>query len=379
MNIIQQTLFDYQQLDTETRIVVQQRTTEIKALMRRTAQDIIEIGQKLIEVKAALNHGQFGPWLEAEFEWGTAQAARFMQVADKFGGSQIYQIDKLAPSALYLLAAPSTPDEARQEAIDRARNGESVTHSLAKEIVNGHKGASQPANNGYSPADNQQEFDYDSHLDAALADEGKIVCQECGQVYDGPRCPDCNPYNYLRDNRKGTVSDIYTPLGMDACQTPAYAIDPLLPYIPRNWTIWEPAAGEGNLVDALFDSGFNSVVASDILTNQNFFDFEPDNWDCIVTNPPYSIHFQWLERCYELGQPFALLLKVEILGTKTAQELFDKHGIEVIFVSPRINFKMPNKGWEGGGAQFPTAWFTYGLNIGRQMTFAKVKANGSSD
>jgi hypothetical protein len=166
---------------------------------------------------------------------------------------------------------------------------------------------------------------------------------------------------------------------MDACQTPAHAIDPLLPYLPRNWVVWEPAAGEGNLVEALFDSGFSQVVASDILTGQNFFEFEPEEWDCLVTNPPYSIQFQWLERCYELGQPFALLLKVEILGTKAAQELFDKYGIEVIFVRPRINFKMPHKGWEGGGAQFPTAWFTYGLNIGRQMTFMKVKANDTSD
>jgi hypothetical protein len=158
---------------------------------------------------------------------------------------------------------------------------------------------------------------------------------------------------------------------MDACQTPAYAIDPLLPYLPEGLNIWEPAAGEQLLEGALLDSRYH-VVSGDILTGQNFFEYEPDNWDCIVTNPPYSIHFQWLERCYQLGKPFALLLKVDILGTKTAQEMFDRFGIEVIFVNPRISFKMPNKGWDGGGAQFPTAWFTWGLNIGRQMTFAKV-------
>lgn len=220
---------------------------------------------------------------------------------------------------------------------------------------------------------------YEAHLDAALADKSKPVCQSCGQVYDGPRCSDCNPYNYLRDNRRSTVSDIYTPQGMDACQTPAYAIDPLSPYLPREWTIWESAAGEGNLVEALFDSGFSSVISTDLLRGENFFEFEPDNWDCIVTNPPYSVHFQWLERCYKLGRPFALLLKVEILGTKAAQELFDQYGVEVIFVRPRINFKMPNKGWEGGGAQFPTAWFTYGLNIGKQMSFVRLKVNDSSN
>ena len=48
MTIIVQADF-YAALDTETRIIVQQRTSEIKALMKRAATDIIEIGQKLIE------------------------------------------------------------------------------------------------------------------------------------------------------------------------------------------------------------------------------------------------------------------------------------------------------------------------------------------
>lgn len=202
------------------------------------------------------------------------------------------------------------------------------------------------------------------------APNGKITAAHVQSVVDD--------YNYLRDNRRMVAGDIYTPQRMDACQTPAYALDPLLSYLPRNWIIWEPAAGEGNIVEALFDSGFKSVVSTDLIRQENFFEFEPDNWDCIVTNPPFSIHFEWLERCYKLGQPFALLLKVDILGTKTAQELFDQHGIEVIFVSPRINFKMPNKGWDSQ-APFATAWFTYGLGIGRQMTFARIKTNGSSD
>lgn len=179
-----------------------------------------------------------------------------------------------------------------------------------------------------------------------------------------------NNYNYKRDNKASQAADIYIPLGMDACQTPAYAIDPLLPYLPEGWNIWEPAEGEGLLVEALYDSGFH-VIPGDILTGKNFFDYEPDQWDCLITNPPFSIKYQWIGRCYQLGKPFALLLPVETLGAMSAQVPFEEFGIEVIFVRPRINFKMPNKGWDSS-AQFPTAWFTWGLNIGQQMTFAKV-------
>jgi hypothetical protein len=172
--------------------------------------------------------------------------------------------------------------------------------------------------------------------------------------------------------KSNQAGDIYTPMGYDACQTPPEAINPLLPYLSQDWTIWECAKGEGGIVEALYDSGFQSLTGSDLLTGENFFEYEPSQWDCIVTNPPYSIKYQWIERCYALGKPFALLLPVETLGAKTAQEFFRKCGLEVIFLDRRINFKMPNKGWEGSSAQFPTAWFTYGLNIGQGMTFARI-------
>jgi hypothetical protein len=41
----------------------------------------------------------------------------------------------IAPTAAYLLAAPSAPDEARQAAIERAEAGETVTTAVAKGIL----------------------------------------------------------------------------------------------------------------------------------------------------------------------------------------------------------------------------------------------------
>jgi hypothetical protein len=128
----------YTRLDAETRIVVQQRTSEIRTLMRRTAQDIVEIGQKLIEVKSALGHGLFSDWLRIEFEWSRGTAENFMAVALRFQNQKFSDFD-LAPSALYVLASPSTPESARREALDRAAQGERVTHTLAKEIAASHR------------------------------------------------------------------------------------------------------------------------------------------------------------------------------------------------------------------------------------------------
>lgn len=136
-----QKVFDYTMLDAETSLFIQKQTGEIRALMKRTAQDIIEIGQKLILVKEKLAHGRFLDWIAAEFEWSYPTAARFMQVANSF--SKTYQIDKFAASALYVLAAPSTPATARSEAIARAEAGEPITYTIAKEIRQKH---SSPGN-----------------------------------------------------------------------------------------------------------------------------------------------------------------------------------------------------------------------------------------
>ena len=142
-------LFDYNTLDTETRIVVQQRTSEIKTLMRRSAQDIIDIGQKLIEVKQRLGHGHFGGWLDAEFSWSEPTAQRFMRVFERFKSVKLTDLS-IAPSALYALAAPSTPEPARAEAIERAQAGEPITHSAAKAIIEEYKApkVTPPVTNG---------------------------------------------------------------------------------------------------------------------------------------------------------------------------------------------------------------------------------------
>jgi hypothetical protein len=487
--------FNYDTLDAETRIVVQQRTGEIKALMKRTAQDIIEIGEKLIDVKARLPHGEFGSWLEAEFEWTSETARRFMNVADKFKNNKLLNLE-IAPSALYLLAAPSTPDEARQAAIDRAEAGERITHATAKEIVSEQytpiwqlerairerfdrsslrkedvvkrleevknktsagqvlldslmtdtnisgprrKGdVRQACNNlieqlkrelapkikhyhckywkctsserafpvssdtmtcevcgakhviGFSglilAPDEEKRLDQERQQSNGVSEvmwneDGTVATVEVtnGDVAGGlsklmdAESPETERfYNYKRDAKTSREQNIYVPQGYDACQTPAHALDPLVPYLETDSVIWEPAQGEGNLVEGLYDSGF-SVIGSDILTDQNFFEWEPETpWDYLITNPPFSIKYKWLERCYELGKPFALLLPVETLGASTAIKLFKEHELELILIDKRVNFKMPNKGWNGGGAQFPVAWFTWQLNLGHQLIYEEA-------
>lgn len=130
--------FDYASLDAVTASFVQQQTGQIRILMRRTAQDIVEIGQRLASIKEKLGHGYYLDWLETEFDGHRDTASKFMQVAKEFGDLEMTKISTFEISALYRLAAPSTPQAARDEAIARAAAGESITYTTAKQIRHKH-------------------------------------------------------------------------------------------------------------------------------------------------------------------------------------------------------------------------------------------------
>ncbi|MCG3208599.1 MAG: hypothetical protein FOGNACKC_02210 [Anaerolineae bacterium] len=182
--------FDYRQLDAETRIVVQQRTGEIKSLMKRTAQDIIEIGEKLIEVKGRLPHGAFGIWLESEFQWSDRTARKYMSIASTFSNRKSSSDLMMSFETMAYLAAPSTPEPARQAALARAQAGERITHSAAKEIVTGHK--TEQCSCGQVGAFPRGSWTCDgcltycSKLEAQYEDKRGLVCKKCHQLIHAP-------------------------------------------------------------------------------------------------------------------------------------------------------------------------------------------------
>ena len=165
---------------------------------------------------------------------------------------------------------------------------------------------------------------------------------------------------------------------IDFCETPYYALYPLLEFIENYNIVWEPATGNGNITNELRKVS-HTVIDTDIQSGTNFFNYEPANYDIQITNPPFGIKYDWLLRSYELNKPFALLLPTETIGAAKAQVLFARFGVQIIYISKRIDFKMPNKGWNGTGAQFSTAWFTYKLNLPKDMVFFNLDKPNKTD
>lgn len=163
----------------------------------------------------------------------------------------------------------------------------------------------------------------------------------------------------------------YKPGPQDVMQTPPHALEPLYPYLNKNWFVWESAAGpERLLANELRKQGY-SVHDTDLLDGDyfNYFTYEPLMWNVQVTNCPFSIKYDWFARAFELRKPFAILAPYETTFAKNWQKLFEKYNgnpwkVEVLSPERRIDYKTPYKGWDSS-AQMPTAWITWGLNVHR--------------
>lgn len=203
--------FDYECLDLETRILVQQHTSEIRSIMRRTAYDAIEIGQKLIEIKLRLGHGRFIDWLGAEFDWSERTAQNYMRVADKF--ATVADLGEIAPSALYLLAASTTPETVRQEILDQAAAGNRVTK---RDVENKLQEKATPA---FEPGQHLevQQGEYQGTTVKVLESDGIIVqCQtdsgEALSLLTTELLPGDAPTLKVQESKPGAASEIITQL-----------------------------------------------------------------------------------------------------------------------------------------------------------------------
>lgn len=132
--------YDYSQIDPDQREAVQSAAVDIVRNGKRAQESLILIGERLIEVKALLEHGQFGDWCETEFSFTQRTAQNMMNVAQTFGGEKRNSVSLLGDATLYLLSAPSTPESARVEVIAEAQaTGATPTKARVREVIASHK------------------------------------------------------------------------------------------------------------------------------------------------------------------------------------------------------------------------------------------------
>jgi len=153
----------------------------------------------------------------------------------------------------------------------------------------------------------------------------------------------------------------------DEFYTLEYAIKPLLKYIPSEKTIWCPFDKvESNFVKLLRENG-NNVIYGHIEDGKDFFEYEPQNYDMIISNPPYSLRTPILERLFLLKKPFALLINESgLFDTKKRYEMLKNNPFEIMVFDKRINYI--KNGEIKRGATFKSIYFCSGI-LPKQFVF----------
>lgn len=107
-------------------------------------------------------------------------------------------------------------------------------------------------------------------------------------------------------------------------------------------------------------SNFQTTHIFDDLQNDFFTTKPPKNCDLIISNPPFSIQNQILERLFKLDIPFAMLLPLRTLETEPRGNLFEKYkdNIQILIFKKRIIFKGCTTSFNQG-----CVWIVYKLNL----------------
>lgn len=129
-------------LSGRTARILRSHARHIQRLSRRAIGDVVEIGRRLTDAKRRLRHGTFLVWIAAEFGWSERTAENFMRVYDLQGRFANFADLDVPISALYLLAAPSTPEPAIFTIAARTGLGAGLSLLEVKEIIANSRRAS---------------------------------------------------------------------------------------------------------------------------------------------------------------------------------------------------------------------------------------------
>jgi len=128
----------------------------------------------------------------------------------------------------------------------------------------------------------------------------------------------------------------------DECLTPRYGVEPVIKYLSARGylKIWCPFDNSNSqYVRCLQGAGF-IVHCTTLKNGYDFLEYEPRffDYDCIVSNAPFSIKDLVLSRLYRLGKPFAVLLPQNSLQSIERVNLYLENGLEYLGFDRRICF-----------------------------------------
>ncbi len=142
----------------------------------------------------------------------------------------------------------------------------------------------------------------------------------------------------------------------DDCVTPVEVWNNIKQYIPKDKKIWCPFYFKGQHL--LKKLGYD-IIHED----KDFFTYEPDEYDIIIDNPPFSIKKQVLQRLKVINKPFILIMPVSTICYKYFKSYKDE--IQIIIPPKRYNFAPELK----SSPSFDCLYYCYKMNLSKDILF----------
>jgi len=163
---------------------------------------------------------------------------------------------------------------------------------------------------------------------------------------------------------------LYSPGNNDECMTLDYAVKPIIKYLPKGKIIWCPFdTEESQFYIQLTRAGFD-VVKSHISEGKDFYAYEPEKWDIIVSNPPFTNKRQIFERALSFNKPFALIMSNTWLNDSAPKQLFKDKDLQLLMFEERMLFA--NNGKINKRITFSSSYYCYNL-LPKQIIMESLK------
>jgi hypothetical protein len=159
----------------------------------------------------------------------------------------------------------------------------------------------------------------------------------------------------------------------DELYTPGILVSPIIPYLKSKdfKRIWCPFdCKNSEFVLLLKEAGFD-VIYNHIIDGYDFFKVSPPEYDCIVSNPPFSRKLKVFNRLYELNKPFAIIMGLPVLNYQEVGEFFYESGmlLQLLIVDKKVSFN-------GRTSSFNNSYFCCGV-LPRDIIFCHLPHNNS--
>lgn len=160
----------------------------------------------------------------------------------------------------------------------------------------------------------------------------------------------------------------------DEYYTPSILVDAIIPHITKGFKVWCPFDTQNSeFVLRLKEEGFD-VIYSHIWEGKDFFEYEPKEYDCIISNPPFTKKLKVFKRLFELGKPFAMIMGLPILNYQEVGHFFFEHqmmgnNLQLLIVDKKVSF-------DGNTASFNNSYFCWKM-LDHDICFSHLKNNNS--